>query len=243
MAGEDDGPRRLEDLLSVHHSLPASKRNQYGGSIPMPRSEYMEELEFNAPGWSDTLFTNCGFAYLGGLAAGGTVGFYQGCTSKLNVASSSAKLRMNAILNSMGRVGGRAGNSIGALVFLGHLGERIPYLVRGIEDNWNWVPSGGVVTGIVLGLAGKKSKFSVRRGLFGLVVGLVGSFAAVAYVEGGVPFFSGAMEEWTGRLGRGRGKDEYDPGKYSENEIATHSGRDYLEAKVLDAEDTKELKA
>lgn len=65
-------------------------------------------------GWADELCYGTGATYLSGLAVGGVWGFKEGMTRPLGT-SSSAKLRINSILNASTRRGTFLGNSVGVL--------------------------------------------------------------------------------------------------------------------------------
>lgn len=65
-------------------------------------------------GWSDELCYGTGTTYLSGLAIGGLWGLREGAFRPLGTAS-SAKLRINSILNACTRRGTFMGNSLGVL--------------------------------------------------------------------------------------------------------------------------------
>ncbi len=66
-------------------------------------------------GWSDDLCYGTGTTYLSGLALGGLLGAREGLTRPLGVDNPTARLRLNAILNSVTRRGSFFGNSAGVI--------------------------------------------------------------------------------------------------------------------------------
>lgn len=66
-------------------------------------------------GWSDDLCYGTGTTYLSGLALGGMLGVREGLVRPLGVQSPTARLRLNAVLNSVTRRASFLGNSAGVI--------------------------------------------------------------------------------------------------------------------------------
>mmetsp|Transcript_19181 Transcript_19181/g.54451 ORF Transcript_19181/g.54451 Transcript_19181/m.54451 type:complete len:193 (-) Transcript_19181:164-742(-) len=67
-----------------------------------------------------TMFANAGLAYLLGTTAGGVYGFRQGLAS---TPSTKFRVRLNSVLNGMGKFGSRAGNTVGVFAVMYSLYE------------------------------------------------------------------------------------------------------------------------
>ncbi|KAF7797196.1 hypothetical protein EIP86_008388 [Pleurotus ostreatoroseus] len=124
-------------------------------------------------GWSDDLCYGTGTMYLSGLALGGLWGLREGARKPLAV--SNARLRINAILNSVTRRGTFIGNSAGvlALVYNG-VNSSIDSL-RGEHDTFGSMAA-GAITGFLY-----KSTAGVRPALVAatLMSGMAGAWSYV----------------------------------------------------------------
>ena len=77
----------------------------------------VEYLDYNKKGrgWSERMFYNTGMAYGAGVILGGGYGAVEGLRSS---PSRRMKIRVNALLNGMGKRGSRVGNAVGAVAVL-----------------------------------------------------------------------------------------------------------------------------
>lgn len=95
--------------------------------------------------WGERLTFHIGTAYLAGLSTGGIYGFYEG----LKVSQGERqRIRINSVLNCMGKRGPGAGNGLGAIALMWSVFETIAYTSRGVDDLLN--PAGAAaVTGFL----------------------------------------------------------------------------------------------
>ncbi|KDQ61584.1 hypothetical protein JAAARDRAFT_171877 [Jaapia argillacea MUCL 33604] len=124
-------------------------------------------------GWSDDLCYGTGTLYLSGLALGGTWGLREGARRPLAV--SSARLRINSILNSVTRRGTFIGNSAGvlALVYNG-FNSSIDHF-RGKHDILGSMSAGALTGALYKSTAGVKPALAAAT----LVSGLAGVWSYV----------------------------------------------------------------
>jgi inner membrane translocase subunit Tim23 len=73
------------------------------------------EYDKKGRGVSERMFYNAGISYTVGTFAGGAYGFVEGWRSS---PSRRMKIRVNSVLNGMGKRGGRWGNAIGTVALL-----------------------------------------------------------------------------------------------------------------------------
>jgi len=86
------------------------------------RGNSPDYLEYDQKGRGvvTTMFANAGAAYMLGIAGGGMYGLRKGLAS---TPSSRFKVKLNSVLNSSGRYGSRAGNSLGTFAIMYSLYE------------------------------------------------------------------------------------------------------------------------
>ncbi|KAJ1725095.1 Mitochondrial import inner membrane translocase subunit tim23 [Coemansia biformis] len=85
-------------------------------------------------GWSDDLCYGTGTMYILGLSTGGVWGLMEGMRSQ---HGSSAKLRLNSVLNAMTRRGPFVGNSFGILAMFYNSINSMIGAYRGTRDQYN----------------------------------------------------------------------------------------------------------
>jgi len=93
-------------------------------------------------GWSDDLCYGTGTTYLSGLAVGGLWGLREGARRPLAV--SSARLRINSVLNSVTRRGTFIGNSAGVLALVYNAINSSIDGARGKHDAYGSMAAGGI---------------------------------------------------------------------------------------------------
>jgi import inner membrane translocase subunit TIM23 len=129
--------------------------------------------------WSENLTYYTGAGYLAGAAAGGSAGAWRamGGPPGLPDAAASRRLRVNALLNSSGRLGRSAGNALGVAGLLFASGES---LLRHLAD--------GAVPDAVPTLAAGAATGAVYRSVRGprqaAAAAAVGALAAGALLAG-----------------------------------------------------------
>lgn len=92
--------------------------------------------------WTDDLCYGTGAVYLTGLGLGGTYGFAEGL--RKTAGSTSARLRINGVLNAMTRRGPFLGNTAGVLALTYNLINSSIGYVRGEHDYLNSLAAGAV---------------------------------------------------------------------------------------------------
>jgi len=119
---------------------------------PVGNHDYLEVPGFGNPNdphfrrsWGERLTYNAGRAYLVGLVAGGSYGFYEGIRDS---AGQIRRLRINAVLNSTSRHGPMLGNQLGVIAMMFSTFEAIASGVRGEDDMFNAIGAASV-TGVV----------------------------------------------------------------------------------------------
>ncbi|VDC06506.1 unnamed protein product [Peniophora sp. CBMAI 1063] len=105
-------------------------------------------------GWSDDLCYGTGTMYLGGLGLGGLWGLREGASRPL--AMSNARLRINAILNSVTRRGTFMGNSAGVLALSYNAINSAIDGVRGRHDAYGSMAAGALTGALYKSTAGVK---------------------------------------------------------------------------------------
>ncbi|KAI0565082.1 Tim17/Tim22/Tim23/Pmp24 [Gracilaria domingensis] len=121
-------------------------------------------------GWGEQLTYLAGCSYLGGATLGGLYGL------KTALAESSGRpfrLRLNAILNGVGKRGSLLANSAGVLALAFSLTESGLYTYRSEDDMLNYALAGGVAGGMFRSTAGARAA---------AVSGLAGALVAVGAV-------------------------------------------------------------
>ena len=120
-------------------------------------------------GWSDDLCYGTGTMYLGGLALGGAWGVSEGARRPLAV--SSARLRLNSILNAVTRRGTFIGNSAGVLALVYNGVNSSIDAWRGQHDTAGSMAAGAVTGALFKSTAGVKPALvaaTVVSGMAGL---------------------------------------------------------------------------
>ncbi|EJD07563.1 Tim17-domain-containing protein [Fomitiporia mediterranea MF3/22] len=124
-------------------------------------------------GWSDDLCYGTGTTYLSGLAIGGLWGLREG--AKRPLAVSNARLRINAILNSVTRRGTFIGNSAGVVALVYNAINSTIDGVRGKHDVWGSMAAGGLSGAIYKSTAGVRPALVAAT----LMTGLAGTWSYV----------------------------------------------------------------
>lgn len=106
-------------------------------------------------GWTDELSYGTGTTYLSGLAIGGLYGVQEGMRRNLG-NTSSAKLRLNSVLNSVTRRGSFLGNSLGVLALMYNAINSTIDSVRGQHDFAGGLAAAGISGAIFRSTAGLK---------------------------------------------------------------------------------------
>ncbi|KAG8826135.1 Mitochondrial import inner membrane translocase subunit tim23 [Serendipita sp. 401] len=105
-------------------------------------------------GWSDDLCYGTGTTYLAGLGLGGLWGLREGAARPLAV--SSARLRLNSVLNGVTRRGTFLGNSAGVLALIYNVVNSSIDSIRGKHDIWGGMAAGGLCGALYKCTAGVK---------------------------------------------------------------------------------------
>lgn len=114
-----------------------------------------------------------GSAYLLGALVGGSHG---ALTAMRESRGKVAKLRLNAVLNGVGKRGALLANAGGVLALAFSLAESAVYNWRSDEDVWNYALAGAVAGGVFKSTAGKKVAGVWMLG--GAVMGVAGIWAS-----------------------------------------------------------------
>mmetsp|Transcript_25277 Transcript_25277/g.51351 ORF Transcript_25277/g.51351 Transcript_25277/m.51351 type:complete len:204 (-) Transcript_25277:199-810(-) len=121
--------------------------------------------------WGERLTFHIGSAYLAGLTTGGSYGLLEGIR---NSQGERRRIRINSVLNSMGRRGPGWGNSLGCLAMMCSILESLAYNVRDTDDLLNPVGA-GCLTGVIYKItSGPRVALSAGLGLG--AVAAAGSF-------------------------------------------------------------------
>lgn len=120
-------------------------------------------------GWSDDLCYGTGVTYLAALSVGGAWGLAEGLSR--TPVTAPAKIRLNAVLNSVTRRGPFLGNSAGviALTYNG-INSYIGYM-RGKHDAFNSIAAGGL-SGMIFKSTRGPRQMLISGGLVASVAGL-----------------------------------------------------------------------
>ncbi|KAF9511388.1 hypothetical protein BS47DRAFT_1377209 [Hydnum rufescens UP504] len=110
------------------------------------------ETALPSRGWGDDLCYGTGTTYLSGLAIGGLWGLREGSGRPLAV--SSARLRINSILNSVTRRGSFMGNSAGVLALIYNAINSSIDSYRGRHDAYGSMAAGGLTGALFKSTAG-----------------------------------------------------------------------------------------
>ncbi len=116
--------------------------------------------------WGERLVYHIGVGYLIGLAAGGAYGTYHGLAT---TANERQRIRINAVLNNMGKRGPGWGNSIGCLGMMFSFFESVAYNARGTDDLLNVAGAGAVSGAILKSAAGPRTAGATALGFSALM--------------------------------------------------------------------------
>eukprot|EP00698_Gefionella_okellyi_P008122 TRINITY_DN199_c0_g2_i1.p1 TRINITY_DN199_c0_g2~~TRINITY_DN199_c0_g2_i1.p1 ORF type:complete len:186 (+),score=26.22 TRINITY_DN199_c0_g2_i1:46-558(+) len=160
----------------------ASKPNidwtQMTPGVLTPQAEYLEAMDAKQRGLGEKITYRTGIVYLLGLTAGGSRGLFKGIQES---AGMTTRLRLNMLLNSMGRGGAAAGNA-GAVCTLAFtaIEHGLAAARDGEEDAINTIAAGTMA-----GMAYKSS-----AGLRSIAVGGGAGAIASAIFAFGYPFYA-----------------------------------------------------
>lgn len=107
-----------------------------------------------ARNWRDNLCYGTGTMYLLGLGVGGTYGLLEGLSSL--PANSSAKLKLNTVLNHITKRGPFLGNSAGVLALIYNIFDSTIDHFRGKHDDFNSLAAGALTGALFRSAAGFK---------------------------------------------------------------------------------------
>jgi len=115
---------------------------------PLPQPDYLFEENYQEDyrrSWGERLTFHIGGAYLAGLTTGGVYGLYEGLKGTVGDRRS---IRINSVLNAMGKRGPGWGNGLGCVAMMWSTFETIALTVRGEDDILN--PAGAAaLTGLI----------------------------------------------------------------------------------------------
>lgn len=150
-------PSSVQDVSSfLGSNMDASKLHPLAGLNNGGNLEYLdlsEDSTFGAPvpgstgifpikDWTDDLCYGTGTVYLAGLGVGGAYGLQEGL--KKTAGTTSAKLRLNGVLNAVTRRGPFLGNSAGVLALTYNLINASIDHLRGQHDSANSLAAGAL---------------------------------------------------------------------------------------------------
>ena len=209
---EENGPRvdfsnldRIQaETVAPALGIYATPRGKSGEVDYLFAEEYHE---YRHKSWGEQLTFWAGVSYLGGAIIGGSLGFREGiqkgnemvaelvspvtgagggpkAATSLSVSHvSKAKLRLNALLNAVGRRGGRMGNAAGVLAIMFSGFESFLHWLRDdVDDSWNYIGAGALTGALYKSTAGLRAVSMWSAGL--ATVGLVGLYGARRGVYG-----------------------------------------------------------
>jgi len=112
--------------------------------------------------WGERLTFHIGSAYLAGLTTGGSYGLVEGLRAS---QGERRRIRINSVLNSMGRRGPGWGNSLGCVAMMCSILESAAYNIRDTDDLLNPVGA-GCLTGVIYKItSGPRVALSAGLGL------------------------------------------------------------------------------
>mmetsp|Transcript_7723 Transcript_7723/g.18140 ORF Transcript_7723/g.18140 Transcript_7723/m.18140 type:complete len:202 (-) Transcript_7723:156-761(-) len=112
--------------------------------------------------WGERLTFHIGSAYLAGLTTGGSYGLVEGLRTS---QGERRRIRINSVLNSMGRRGPGWGNSLGCVAMMCSILESAAYNIRDTDDLLNPVGA-GCLTGVIYKItSGPRVAMSAGLGL------------------------------------------------------------------------------
>ncbi|EDO34000.1 predicted protein [Nematostella vectensis] len=149
--------------LSPYLSIDPTYLNQGGAEFVFPTDQKKKR------GWGERMFSSIGTSYMCGLAAGGSLGLYEGLR---NPDGKTFKLRLNSVLNGCTRRGPFAANSLGVIALMYSSFDSLYGKLRGEEDELNSIAA-AVTTGMIF-----KSTAGVRPIA---IAGALGGSLAAAY--------------------------------------------------------------
>lgn len=117
--------------------------------------------ETGSRSFADRITNGVGWSFVLGSLAGGCMGSFQGFTHSLQFQQT--KLKLNSMVNFVGRKGGQYGNLAGCVAVSYHLGRGLSTLVRN-DDSLLDSMYGGAFAGMI---------FNMRRGMRGILGGLI----------------------------------------------------------------------
>ncbi|EFN51953.1 hypothetical protein CHLNCDRAFT_139623 [Chlorella variabilis] len=171
-----------DQLYNPYEGLGAAlDRREVRGSFRVskqPEFLFTEEALVHKRSWSENLTYYTGLGYLAGAILGGGKGAVQAVSAPVALAGveSSQRLRINQLLNTSGKMGRTAGNSLGVLGLLFASFESFSgYMTNGqVPDQANTLIAGAATGALYRSVRGP------RQAAAAAVVGTVGGAALLA---------------------------------------------------------------
>ena len=162
-------PYAPENLLKGGPSAPPPQLKQ-------PDYLFPENFDQNfRRSWGERVTFHIGSAYLAGLTCGTAYGLQEGLRA---TAGERQRIRINGVLNAVGKQGPGLGNGLGCLAMMYSIFESLAYNVRGEDDLLNPIGA-GVLSGAIY-----KSTAGVRMaGTAGISFGIFALAGAAASKE------------------------------------------------------------
>ena len=165
---------------------PALAMPMFGGGVDMSTAAPMfgsmtssgddiDYLEYDKKGrgMSERMFYNSGVAYTIGTLGGGAYGFVEGWKSS---PSRRMKIRINSVLNGMGKRGSRAGNALGTVALLYSGFEALADTVEIERYTGGYDVVNPIAAAVLTGMLYKSTKGPKVMALAGVLgAGIVGS--------------------------------------------------------------------
>jgi len=127
-------------------------------------------------GWSDDLTYGTGIVYISALGTGGIWGLREGLAQAAKGSTTSAKLRVNYVLNAVTRRGPMLGNSAAVVVMTYHCTNAlVSAMVNRPRDLWTGMTAGALAAAIFRSSAGLRA--AGMAGVMGAGVAAAWSFA------------------------------------------------------------------
>eukprot|EP00127_Corallochytrium_limacisporum_P006577 Clim_evm6s231 gene=Clim_evmTU6s231 len=145
-------------------------------------------------GFGQQLCYGTGISYLTGLTIGSFWGLKEGLT-RTDIGGTSARLRLNTVLNAITRRGPFVGNSVGVLAMLYNLNDWTIVYFRGGEDDAINTVAAGAGAGAIF-----KSTAGPRRMLLATAVGagVATTYAVARYFADGKPLLGPKISKTLG---------------------------------------------
>lgn len=173
----------LNDILSLNPAALSAVSGVTGSAQGKQQRAY---LGTQRKGLWETGMHNVGTVYLGGIALGGTVGFFRGL---ITAPRKNPRILLNAVLNSSSKAGSAVGNTLGTLALLFTASEwvleqtsfdTVPDMFGLKRDELYTTAAAGAMTGAIYRLPA----LTARKDVTGLAIMLVAAGLGAAAAAG-----------------------------------------------------------